>query len=157
VLGRRDTGERLRRRVALAGSPSDAPAFSIDPSAGAFGEELPGTDNMMAARRDFVVTNDAVRPFLSRMQSRALGDGTGYDHQLHGGRWSVGGYGQCGYLEFFGSTTGTTFAINWIAGCTQASPSPSPAVTRVTNGDRSIERPAPDAVLIRRPARVSPR
>ncbi|MGZ4114875.1 MAG: hypothetical protein ACXVQT_07340 [Actinomycetota bacterium] len=133
-------------------SPSDAPDFSIDVSAGVFGQELPGTDNMLAARWDFVVTNDEVRPFLSRMDSRALGDGTGYDYQLNDGQWSIGGHGPCGYLEYFASTSGTTFALSWITGCTQTTPSPSPLVAPTTSDVPSVERVAPGAVVVRRPA-----
>lgn len=120
-------------------SPSDAPDFSIDVSAGAFGQQLPGTDNMLAARWDFVVTNEDVRPFLSRMDGRAVGDGTGHDYELRAGLWSIGGGAPCGYVEYFASTTGTTFDLNWITGCTPTISSPSPLVTP-TMKDATLSR-----------------
>jgi hypothetical protein len=115
-------------------SPSDGPDFSIDVSAGAFGQQLPGMDNVLGARWDFVVTNEDVRPFLSRMVSRAVGDGTGYDYELHTGLWSIGGGGPCGYVKYFASMTGTTFDMNWITGCTPTTSSPSPLVTPTDEG-----------------------
>jgi hypothetical protein len=130
-------------------SPSDGPDFSIDVSAGAFGQQLPGMDNVLGARWDFVVTNEDVRPFLSRMVSRAVGDGTGYDYELHTGLWSIGGGGPCGYVEYFASMTGTTFDMNWITGCTPTTSSPSPLVTPTTKDAPSVERVGRSAVAVR--------
>lgn len=104
---------------------------------------------MLAARWDFVVTNEDVRPFLSRMDGRAVGDGTGYDYELHTGLWSIGGGGPCGYVEYFASMTGTTFDMNWITGCTPTTSSPSPLVTPTTKDAPSVERVGRSAVAVR--------
>lgn len=131
-------------------SPSDAPEYSIPVDQGFFGPELPGTDNMLASRWDFVVTADVVRPFLSRMQSRAMGEGTGYDYDLHQGEWSVGGYGQCGYWAYGASVNGETFMLDWITGCDQTA-TPTPAAAPASSARSTIEHLGARAVLARKP------
>jgi hypothetical protein len=131
-------------------SPFDAPDFSIDPSTGFFGPELPGTDNMLASRWDFVVTADEVRPFLSRMQSRAMGEGRSYGYDLHRGEWTLGGWGSCGYWSYGASTDGEVFMLDWITGCTQTA-TPSSAIGGAWAGS-AVDRIGRTAVVVRRPA-----
>jgi len=132
-------------------SPSDAPDYSIPADEGPFGSQLPGTDNMEALRWDFVVTADSVRPFLSLMQSRAMGTGASYEYDLHDGEWTTGGGGSCGYWAFGESMNGEYLLLDWITGCDQtATSTPEPART---SPDRTrIHRVGAQAVFVRKPA-----
>jgi hypothetical protein len=131
-------------------SPQDAPDFTIPENTFVFGPApLPGTDNMLAARWDFVVTADSVIPYYAIMYDRALGRGTSYFYLLHHGTWENGGGGSCGYEGAALSTNGETFFLDWISGCTQTgSGTAGPPRVRL----RIVEPSAhPDVVAIRRP------
>jgi len=131
-------------------SPSDAPDFSI-PATGFPSSQLPGTDNMEALRWDFVVTADSTRPFISLIQSRAMGTGWSYEYDLHDGEWTTGGGSSCGYWAFGESMDGEYLLLDWITGCDQTATS-----TREPTGtspDRTtIHRVGAQAVFVRKPA-----
>ena len=100
-------------------SPSDAPDFAIDEATGfSWGQQLPGTANMEAARWSFVVTADKVTPYISLMESRANGTGSSRFYELHNGIWASGGGGTCGYESFAEAFTGDYFFLDWISACT---------------------------------------
>lgn len=101
-------------------SPQEAPDFTLAESGGfGFGgEELPGDDNMLAARWSFVVTDAYARPYLSRSQARAMGEGEGvYYYELHHGGWLEGGWSVCNVWSYSLSTNGEWFPLDWITGC----------------------------------------
>ncbi|MGZ8662762.1 MAG: hypothetical protein ACXWYI_11880 [Actinomycetota bacterium] len=109
-------------------SPQEAADFTLDEESGfPFGEELPGEDNMLAARWSFVVTDGYVRPYLSRSQARAMGEGEGvYQYALRHGEWIEGGWSICNVWGSSISTNGEWFPLDWITGCS------GPATARPT-------------------------
>lgn len=124
-------------------SPQDAPDLTIDESSGfPFGGELPGEDNMLALRWSFVVSDAYVRPYLSRSQARALGEGEGvFFYQLHRGQWFESGWSICGVESFGLSTDGESLLLDWITGCS------GPATERQER--RVTVLPGPDGRTLR--------
>jgi hypothetical protein len=136
-------------------SPSDAPDYTIAADSGAFGAELPGSDNMLASRWDFVVTGDSVRPFLFLMQSRAMGTGRSYDYELHDGEWTSGGWAVCGHWEYAASMNGEYLILDWITGCDQSAsptPTPTPAPAEGSSAGTTTVHVGRQAVIVRRSA-----
>jgi hypothetical protein len=114
-------------------SPDDAPDYTIPEDTFVFGPApLPGTDNMLAARWDLVVTAQDVIPYYAILFDRALGDGTSYFYVLQKGTWDVWGYGPCGYEGAALSTNGETFFLDWISACTQQPSSGTPDASRIS-------------------------
>lgn len=114
-------------------APSDAPDYTIPEATGGFpfGDELPGEMNMAASRWDLVVTTDRVRPFLSQMRARALGQGEGASYLWRRGEWQLSGWGPCGYEAFGLSGNGETFMLEWITGCSGPAAGPAREVVRL--------------------------
>jgi len=121
-------------------SPSDGPDYTINENGFVFGPPpLPGTGNFLAARWSFVVTTERVRPYIALAFARTVGEGTGYEYELHEGTWSVGGSGPCGYQSAALALYGTYFFLEWISACSQegsGSPPPSRRVFTVAEPGR---------------------